>query len=298
MDNTDEFRRTKPLAEAALAAMLEHGVPPSPRNYALWYAYAGGTLPELSRTLDILISNKMEFTAERNEGLIDRFLGPDLSMSALQHTERLHEAVKQVVDHVETASGSARAYGRTLHDYSTQLDRSGNREDLSGVVAGLIAETQRVAARNEQLEARLSQSSGEIQELRQDLAAVRQEAMTDALTGIANRKSFEQSFRRAAGDVLESGEPLSLLFIDIDHFKRFNDTYGHQIGDQVLRLVARTLVENLKGRDVIARYGGEEFVILLPQTRVTDAEKVANQLRAGLATKHVKRRSTNENLGV
>ena len=297
MDNTDEFRRTKPLAEAALAAMLEHGVPPSPRNYALWYAYVGGTLPELSRTLDILISNKMEFTAERNEGLIDRFLGPDLSMSALQHTERLHEAVKQVVDHVETASGSARAYGRTLHDYSTQLDRSGNREDLSGVVAGLIAETQRVAARNEQLEARLSQSSGEIQELRQDLAAVRQEAMTDALTGIANRKSFEQSFRRAAGDVLESGEPLSLLFIDIDHFKRFNDTYGHQIGDQVLRLVARTLTDCVKGRDTASRYGGEEFAILLPQTRIADAARLAEQIRQTMMRRKIVGKASGEDYG-
>lgn len=79
--------------------------------------------------------------------------------------------------------------------------------------------------------------------------------------------------------------------------KKFNDSYGHLIGDQVLRLVARTLVENLKGRDVIARFGGEEFVILLPQTRIEDAEKVANQLRINLSTKQIKRRSTQETLG-
>ena len=279
MDNSEEFRRAKPLAEAALAAMLRHAVPPTPRNFALWYAHAGGSAPELSRTLDILISNKQEFTAERNEGLLDRFLGPDLSLAALEQTERLQHAVAQLVGHVEAASGSARAYGETLHDYSAQLGAVDKGGKLPTIVAGLLAETQRVVARNEQLESRLSQSSGEIKELRQNLAAVRHEAMTDALTGIANRKSFELCLREAARDAVETGEPLALLFIDIDRFKRFNDTYGHQLGDQVLRLVARTLTDCVKGRDTAARYGGEEFAILLPQTRVVDAMRLAEQIR-------------------
>ena len=71
---------------------------------------------------------------------------------------------------------------------------------------------------------------------------------------------------------MEHGEPLSLLIADIDNFKRFNDTYGHQIGDQVLRLVAHTLTECVKGRDTPARYGGEEFAIVLPQTRIEAAK--------------------------
>jgi diguanylate cyclase len=86
--------------------------------------------------------------------------------------------------------------------------------------------------------------------------------------------------------------------VDIDHFKKFNDAHGHLIGDQVLRLVARTLIENLKGRDIIARYGGEEFAIILPLTRVQDAERVANLLRANLSTKQIKKRGSNEVLGV
>jgi len=294
MNNSEEFRRTRPLAKAALAAMLRHEVPPTPRNFALWYAHVSGSAPELSRTLDILIANKQVFDAECNEGLLDRFLGPDLSLAALEQTDRLQQAVAQLVGHVEAASGTARAYGQTLTDYSARLgeaqrgeaqrgevqrDETGRGGKLPTIVAGLLAETQRVAARNEQLESRLSQSSGEIKELRQNLAAVRHEAMTDALTGIANRKSFELTLRNAARDAVETGEPLALLFIDIDRFKHFNDTYGHQLGDQVLRLVARTLTDCVKGRDTAARYGGEEFAILLPQTRVVDAMRLAEQIR-------------------
>jgi|GraSoi_2013_60cm_1033757.scaffolds.fasta_scaffold21713_2 diguanylate cyclase len=297
MNNDSEIEIAKSHAEAALAAMLRHAVPPTPRNYALWYAHVSGAAPELSRTLDILIANQALFTSAQNEGLLDRFLGPDLSLAALEQTERLQQTVAQLVGHVETATGTARAYGESLRDYSSQLagrDRSGKLPDI---VAGLLAETQRVAARNEQLESRLSQSSGEIQELRENLAAVRHEAMTDALTGINNRKSFELCLRSAAREAVENGEPLSLLFIDIDRFKHFNDSYGHQLGDQVLRLVARTLTDCVKGRDTAARYGGEEFAILLPQTRVVDAMRLAEQIRKTMMRRKIVSKTSGEDYG-
>jgi diguanylate cyclase len=297
MDDSDEFRRTRPLAKAALAAMLRHAVPPTPRNFALWYAHVSGSAPELSRALDILIANKQVFDAECNEGLLDRFLGPDLSLAALEQTDRLQQAVAQLVGHVEAASGTARAYGQTLTDYSAQLRDAQRDGKLPAIVAGLLAETQRVAARNERLESRLSQSSGEIKELRQNLAAVRHEAMTDARTGIANRKSFELTLREAARASVETGEPLALLFIDIDRFKRFNDTYGHQLGDQVLRLVARTLTDCVKGRDTAARYGGEEFAILLPQTRVVDAMRLAEQIRKTMMRCKIVSKTSGEDYG-
>jgi diguanylate cyclase len=297
MNNDSEFEVTKSHAEAALAAMLRHAVPPTPRNYALWYAHVSGAASELSRTLDILIANQEPFTTAQNEGLLDRFLGPDLSLAALEQTERLQQTVAQLVGHVETATGTARAYGQSLRDYSTRLAGGDKSDKLPDIVAGLLAETQRVAARNEQLESRLSQSSGEIQELRQNLAAVRHEAMTDALTGINNRKSFELCLRSAAREAVENGEPLSLLFIDIDHFKRFNDNYGHQLGDQVLRLVARTLTDCVKGRDTAARYGGEEFAILLPQTRVVDAMRLAEQIRTTMMRRKIVSKTSGEDYG-
>ena len=92
MKNDNEFDTTKSVAEAALAAMLRHAVPPTPRNYALWYAHVSGAAPELSRTVDTLISSQARFTAAQNEDLLDRFLGPDLSLNALEQTERLRSA--------------------------------------------------------------------------------------------------------------------------------------------------------------------------------------------------------------
>src|SRR6185437_8548418 len=120
-------------------------------------------------------------------------------------------------------------------------------------------------------------------ELKQNLETVQREALTDSLTGIPNRKSFETHLREAARDAMENDEPLSLLLADIDYFKRFNDMFGHQIGDQVLRLVAKTLTDSVKGRDTPTRFGGEEFAIILPQTRMDDERTVAEQIRLGLS---------------
>ena len=298
MDSTDDFSTAKTFAETALAAMIRHLVPPTPRNFALWYAHAAGSTPELSRTLEILITNGQEFTPERNEELFHRYVGADSQLETLlQAGDKLQETVARIMRHVETARGDAQEFGRTIESYSSQLGDAKDLSRLPDVVAGLLAETQRVAARNELLESQLSQSTGEIIELRQDLAEVRREAMTDALTNVGNRKFFEERLRHDALEAMENGEAMSLLLIDIDHFKRFNDTYGHQLGDQVLRLVAMTLTDCVKGRDTTARYGGEEFAIILPQTQLVGALRLAEGIRSTMMRRKIVSKNSGEDYG-
>jgi len=298
MAQADDFRQAKGVAETAAASMQAHGVPPTPENYAVWFAYATGMVPELKKTIDILISNQQEFTAALNAELYSRFCDTGRHFNLLQETGgRLQFAVDQVMRYVKSASGDAVAFGKTLDQYSADFGATGGDEQLRALVSGLILETQRVAERNRSLENRLSQSSGEINELRHNLEEVRREALTDPLTGIPNRKFFDTRLREAARDAMETGEPLSLLIIDIDHFKQFNDTYGHQLGDQVLRLVARTLTDSVKGRDTPARYGGEEFGIVLPQTRLQHAHGLADQIRRTITRRHIIRRDTGDDFG-
>ena len=121
--------------------------------------------------------------------------------------------------------------------------------------------------------------------------------LTDSLTGIANRKAFDATLREAAHQAMETGTDLSLLFLDIDNFKRFNDTWGHQMGDQALRLVAKTLMDNVKGQDLPSRYGGEEFAVILPQTALVDAVTLANKIRHAFAVRKLVKRDTGETIG-
>ena len=298
MAASDDFRQAKALAEAALAGMIAREVPPTAANYAVWYVYATGAVPELNRTIDILISNKQEFTPQLNAELYTRFCDNARHLNLVQETsDRLQDAVDQVQRYVKTASGDTTAFGKALDQVSNELDGGATADEMQAMISSLMAETQRMSARNRALEERLTQSSGEIVELRQSLEVVRREALTDALTGIPNRKFFETRLREAARDAMENGDAMSLLIADIDHFKRFNDTYGHQLGDQVLRLVARTLSDSVKGRDTPARYGGEEFAIVLPQTRLQDALVVADQIRRTIMRRNIVRRNTGDNYG-
>ena len=298
MAQADDVRQARDFSEAALAGMIAHDVPPTPENYAVWYAYASGLLPELKRTIDILVSNQQEFSPATNAELYSRFCDTGRHFNLLQETGgRLQYAVDQAVRYLKTASGEAAAFGKTLGQYSSEFGAIPGDEELRAVLSGLILETERMSERNRSLEERLTQSSGEIAELRQNLEVVRRESLTDALTGIPNRKFFDARLREAASDAMESGEPMSLLILDIDHFKQFNDSYGHQLGDQVLRLVARTLTDSVKGRDTPARYGGEEFAIILPQTRLKDAIGLADQIRHTIMRRRIVRKNTGDDFG-
>ena len=115
------------------------------------------------------------------------------------------------------------------------------------------------------------------------LEQVRAMASTDGLTGIANRLTFNETLEREAARASRAGEDLSLVLMDIDHFKKLNDTYGHQTGDDVLRQVAHTLKDVARRYDTPARYGGEEFGVILPRTSGEEAEVVANRLREAIA---------------
>jgi diguanylate cyclase len=136
-----------------------------------------------------------------------------------------------------------------------------------------------------------------VRELRSKLDNVRKESLTDPLTGIANRKAFDDAVARAVAQMAQEPEAVTLLLCDIDNFKSFNDNWGHQTGDQVLRLVANCLAENVKGRDTAARYGGEEFAVLLRNTGLEAATRVADQIRRAVETKKLVKKSTGEVLG-
>jgi diguanylate cyclase len=289
----------KALAEAALKAMATHSVVPTPQNYALWYAYVAKTKPELQRGMDTVIAQRKPFTEELSAELTKRYLADsDISIDMLETGGRLHTVIEQVRRFLDDQAGDIGNFGQTLDTFTSAIGKSPPpAHQMRTLIADLVSETQVMAERNQTLETRLGKIAGEVNELRTNLEATQREALTDALTGIPNRKFFDGRLKEAVREAIRTKEPMSLLLCDIDHFKRFNDTYGHQIGDQVLKLVARTLSESVKGRDTPARIGGEEFSIILPRTSLDQAVIVANQIRSAIVRRKIIDKTTQDNYG-
>ena len=286
------------MAKAALALMAERDVDPCPENFQLFYAYAAGENPAVSRAVSGLIAQRAPFTPQVLESLRDRYFRSERLDTTMQDIgAEITGAIKGVLDKIAAAERHTEDYGRRLSAASGALDGDHEPAQLQILVKSLLGATQAMEARTRTLEEELQRSSHEVTELRTKLDVVRRESLIDPLTGICNRKAFDSELADAIAQARSDNEPLSLFMCDIDHFKTFNDTWGHQTGDQVLRLVAQCLSENVKGRDTAARYGGEEFVVIVRQAPLKAAMSLADQIRARVEAKWLVKRSTGDTLG-
>ena len=272
-------------------------MPPYPQFYELLYTYATGVNPALNARINSILRDK-DTSIEMAERLYNEFLrSQDANERLSGVSERMSHRIEAMHDAIDTAIATANSYSASLQTASGDLTDHLPADRLKQLAGSLLAETRRMQGANLTLERTLEASRAEIAALQRDLDDVRREALLDPLTKVHNRKAFDDGLLRAIAHAAESGRPLSLMLIDIDHFKRFNDTWGHQTGDQVLRLVAMTVKSNIKGKDIAARYGGEEFGAILPDTDLEGAIHVAENIRRAVQAKELLKRSTNEKLG-
>ena len=266
----------------------------TPQFYELWYRYFDNN-PEIVRAID------------QHEGPIDeafclktynRYIGNTAQETAVQRTgDKIQGSILELAGMLQSAIAATADYSGQMDGAAQKIQSASNISDLSAVVADIIAQTRKVINKNQALENQLKHSYGEVQELRQYLETARKDATIDGVTGISNRKAFDRNISINVDEANSAHTPLILMMLDIDHFKKFNDTYGHPTGDQVLRLVAQTLVANVKGRDMAARYGGEEFAILLPGTSLKAGIQVAEILRRSIEEKEISDKANNVKLG-
>jgi diguanylate cyclase len=294
----DEHERTIAFAEVALGQIKSLRQTAVPRNYEIWYVYATGYNSPLNKIINETLARNGKLSEADLEQIYETYL------SQVKTTDRIDKVGARVIGEIDAvmmllgdALGMSVSYDDSLSGASQRLSAANSGDQVKSIVESLVKSTREMREANKALEERLTSSKGEMSDLQHSLEAIRAESLTDPLTGLGNRKYFDRSIEMAVQSALADGEPLSLLMFDIDHFKSFNDSYGHLTGDQVLRLVGQSLKQTIKGQDITARYGGEEFAVVLPNTALRQALTVADHIRRAVMSKELKKKSTGEILG-
>ncbi|PCI63429.1 MAG: GGDEF domain-containing protein [Kordiimonadales bacterium] len=287
----DGIEKAGSYASQAFELMKTHDVPAAPPNFEVWYSYVSERFPDLKKTLDQMIDGDGSFDGMKNADLYETFIGHMDEKALVQETGgEIQNQVKEMLMALGGASDKIKGFSASI---ATNLETFSDDQSLGGIeqfVQNMMLETRRIQKSNELLQSQLNQSSEKISALQNNLEKAEQESYIDALTGIANRKKFDVTLRAEMQAAAKSGEPLCLALGDIDLFKKFNDSFGHQVGDQVLKLVAMSLHDNVKGSDLAARYGGEEFALILPNTKLQDAYGLVESIRETIGSRRVRNR--------
>jgi diguanylate cyclase len=289
---TGESRRE--LLAAISAFLLDNQLAINPVNLSrAWQAFSGAS-PSLFRR----IADK----SARGEKITQQWLdevtadpGGDQSGEDLRTMfDELDKGVQQFAHSTRAARSATSEYHTDLDRHVLELEEAGQALEM---VSRLTSLARTMAERTRQAEGELQAREQEAKTLRRRLGKARRDAERDHLTGLPNRRAFEAELDRQHAEAGEGRETLSLAFCDVDHFKRINDTHGHEAGDRVLKMIAKVLAQSSNDNCHVSRHGGEEFVLLFRGLTPAEAKERLDAAREDLAGRRLRNRDTDEPFG-
>jgi diguanylate cyclase len=291
---TQSKERSAEVLRAALGHIGQHEACCNPITFSVWFEHAAGMNAGLSQAIDACLRSKSPLDDEEIQRLYrEHVADPD------------HDAMQQINTELQRVmsgvAANASSTGASAGNFGAQIDRlavalaQGASSDLPALLSGAVAGAQAMKGSTATLVEQIREGQKEIERLRTDLIRARDEVLLDPLTGVLNRRGFDQRLAALMQQRAGGGQPHSLVMIDIDHFKKVNDTHGHVMGDQVIRGLAALLRRSVPDGDQrVARYGGEEFAVLLPCTSVADGARLADAVRRQVSEMRIKDRRSQQ----
>ncbi|GAB6907178.1 putative Diguanylate cyclase VdcA [Desulfosarcina cetonica] len=293
----DTLDTSRQYLRLALERLGKYGLPTDPLNYCVWYEYASGRNEALNACLDAHVEGNGHFSADMLRQLYNQHIIGHTEAVSNRVREELKKVFAEIIGAIKTTRQNFSTSENNLESINDALVPHLPEADVENLVNRIKDEIKCLESSSSAFREQLQQATREIDQLKLKMARYRKEALKDPLTRIANRRGFTDALKLAIQKSEASKSALCLIIADIDHFKKINDTHGHLVGDNVLRMVAATIKESVKGRDLVARIGGEEFAVLLPDTPLEGAVKLGENMRRTFNELDLKKKNSGESLG-
>lgn len=282
--------------DKATKFLEEHSILPSPLCHLVAYEYFSHRRPELNDRINTRLRSNSSLDAYFLRDLFEEFCINQLHGKTEEHIADLQNLLFEVLKGVSVNGSEAESFGHLLEQQTAALSTDPDIQDLKIIANNLLDATQKAISDNQAIRQHLQSAEENTRQLQEEVRILKEETARDPLTGLYNRKALNDRLDELLVEVSASEESLTVCMFDIDHFKAFNDNYGHQIGDQVIRLVSKTMQDKSRNSDFPARYGGEEFTLVLPGTAMNIAIEIAGRIHRTVSRLTLIKRSTKEKL--
>lgn len=287
----DPQDKAKRIFSRLVEMFEEQGINPSPLNYYVWYKYLKGDLPAFRQEMESILNDPFGYSDRAGRRLYNEYLKEEEESDVKQLDRAFRRLIDVMVRKVNAWSNKLEHHTEELDRCTTELSAPDlDAKKVQDITKSVLNAAHTMKESSLAFQQEMHDSSAEMNELRQQLIEAQAEALQDELTEIGNRKMFNNKIEEMISQFQGKPDQLAVVIADIDHFKKFNDNYGHLIGDSILRYFANIMKKQLEGDEIVCRYGGEEFVILMPNRTLEEAKDKAEKIRITLQETHLKRK--------
>lgn len=289
-----EIERRKILYNDIGSFLFAHDLDLTPLNFGLAHDYLTGNDLAIEKAVSAILRERGKLSNGKVETILSETRSDEITPDALADVlNTVEENLSELTKLVDVSRSEASEYGAELQ---AQVQHLADPQKADPVLAKLIAITRSMVDKTRRVESQMRESQKQTRLLQKNLESARKAAEQDHLTGLPNRRAFETTLKEMTTAAREKGELLSIAFCDIDHFKNFNDTYGHDVGDRVLKFVAG-LLSKISGETChVARHGGEEFVMLFRGKSQAEACEIVDEARQDMSQRNLVNRNNGERM--
>lgn len=297
MQKQDAITQSSEFLRQTIPMLSKYGLIPTPVNYGVFYSYISGDSEALKETINTAIEKKQSFSTQFMSELHEKYIGGGAILSKQEEVQQgLEKVISATSNDIQHISDDTNGFDTSLNKHAEQLSSVSDPETTAMILQQIMQDTRAMAKSTQDAQARMQESNLEIARMREELEAVKETAEKDALTGLKNRGTFDKYINEVVHEN-NGQEPQHLIMLDIDHFKRINDNFGHLVGDRVIRYVS-ALMRQIFGEDQhVARYGGEEFAVVIKNKSIDETFQLAEKVRIAMANSKLQRKDSGETIG-